>query len=143
MPITEKLKERVKQSEGWRPHIYKCPEDKWTIGYGFNIEDNKLPRQVADLWLDLLLEQSRKELLNSEHRKTFLSLSQARQEVLIDMVYNIGLPSLLGFRRMWDALSNHEYSRAAVEMLDSKWADQVKGRAQELAYTMETGVETG
>jgi len=33
----------------------------------------------------------------------------------------------------------HDYKRAAFEMLNSKWAEQVKGRAVDLAQGMLTG----
>ena len=43
---------------------------------------------------------------------------------------------------MIEALKVQDYERAAVEMLDSKWAGQVKGRATRLAQQMRTGVWT-
>ena len=40
---------------------------------------------------------------------------------------------------MLAAVEEGDYKKAAKEMLDSKWAFQVKGRAVELAKIMETG----
>jgi hypothetical protein len=37
---------------------------------------------------------------------------------------------------MLTALKAHDYDKVAVEMLDSKWAEQVKGRSHELADMM-------
>jgi len=43
------------------------------------------------------------------------------------------MPTLRKFRNMLDAMERKEYSRAAEEMIDSNWADQVGNRALELA----------
>jgi len=40
---------------------------------------------------------------------------------------------------MHEALKAQNYATAAAEMLDSRWAKQVKGRAKELAEQMRTG----
>ena len=53
--------------------------------------------------------------------------------MLVNMHFNLGMPTLRKFRNMLDALERREYNRAADEMLDSNWADQVGNRAIELA----------
>ena len=52
------------------------------------------------------------------------------------MAFNLGETRLRGFRKMWAALEEGNYATAAAEMLDSKWATQVKGRARDLAQLM-------
>ncbi|AJQ94264.1 glycoside hydrolase family protein [Gynuella sunshinyii] len=76
--------------------------------------------------------------LNSE-LPVYLVLDQCRRRVLINMAFNLGVNGLLKFKNMLAALANRDFSRAAVEMLDSKWARQVGKRAEELAREMETG----
>jgi lysozyme len=49
--------------------------------------------------------------------------------VLLDMAYNMGINSLLGFKRMFAALDVGDWDRAATELLDSKYARQVPERA--------------
>jgi lysozyme len=44
---------------------------------------------------------------------------------------------------MWAAIHKGDYGAAALEMLDSKWADQVKGRALRLSNIMKTGTLNG
>ena len=44
---------------------------------------------------------------------------------MINMLFNLGLPRLLGFTNMWAAIQAGDYAKAADEMLDSKWAAQV------------------
>ena len=44
---------------------------------------------------------------------------------------------------MWAAIHRRDYNAAADEMLDSKWAEQVKGRATRLSNIMRTGELNG
>lgn len=67
-----------------------------------------------------------------------------RAEVLLNMAFNMGVPTLMTFKNtlaMLDAAIRGDGTFAAVGrgMLNSKWAKQVKGRARELAKQMETG----
>ena len=49
------------------------------------------------------------------------------------------MPRLNKFKKMWSAIEDEDYNNAAVEMLDSRWAEQVKGRATRLSDIMRTG----
>ena len=66
-------------------------------------------------------------------------MDEPRQAVLLNMAFNLGVPKLMGFKRALSAMSIGDYPRAGTEMLDSKWAKQVKGRAAELARQMVLG----
>ena len=68
-----------------------------------------------------------------------INLNENRRRVLMNMIFNLGLPKLLGFKKMLKAIENDDYDGAADEMLDSRWAKQVKGRAVELADIMRKG----
>ena len=70
-------------------------------------------------------------------------LDEARQMVCINMAFNLGMPRLNRFKKMWAAIHKGDYGTAALEMLDSKWADQVKGRALRLSNIMKTGTLNG
>jgi lysozyme len=59
------------------------------------------------------------------------------------MAFNLGIPRLKLFKNMWSAIHRKDYERASVEMLDSKWAEQVKGRATRLSDIMRTGELNG
>ena len=69
----------------------------------------------------------------------FHDLDQVRQEAIVNMLFNLGLPTFLAFKKTLKFLAENKYSQAAEEMLDSKWARQVGDRAKELAYMVETG----
>ena len=59
------------------------------------------------------------------------------------MSFNLGVPRLKRFMNMWAAIHRRDYNAAADEMLDSKWAEQVKGRATRLSNIMRTGELNG
>jgi lysozyme len=66
-------------------------------------------------------------------------MDEVRQGVLIDMAFNLGVSGLLAFSNTLRYIKNGDYMQAATNMLLSKWAGQVKGRARELALQMESG----
>ena len=69
----------------------------------------------------------------------FKTLDDARQNVLVNMAFNLGVAGLMSFKNMLEYVFHYEYDDAAKEMLNSKWARQVGYRAQELAEQMRTG----
>ena len=52
------------------------------------------------------------------------------------MVFQLGKTGVSKFKNMWKALSALEYSTAASEMLDSRWAKQTPNRAQAMSAQM-------
>jgi lysozyme len=55
------------------------------------------------------------------------------------MLFNMNSQKLLQFRKMWTAIEAEDFERAAAEMLDSRWAEQVGQRAVDLAEIMRAG----
>jgi lysozyme len=51
----------------------------------------------------------------------------------------MGINRLLGFKKMIMALTVKDYTKAAIEALDSRWATQVGGRAQDVALMIRDG----
>ena len=66
-------------------------------------------------------------------------LDSVRQLILVDMAFNMGVPRLCKFQKMWNAIHEEDFANAAKEMLDSRWAVQVKSRAVKLANAMHNG----
>ena len=118
---------------------YKCTSNKLTIGVGRNLEDNGISKDEAMYMLNNDIHRCIKELESA--LPFFHNLPTARQDVLISMVFNMGLTRLLGFKKMLKALEDRDYKEASKQMLDSKWKKQVGNRATELAYIMEHNQE--
>lgn len=134
--ITESLIESIKIGEGKRLKPYRCTAGKLSIGYGRNLDDVGITDEEAEYLLKHDIEKAEKD---AEKLPCYKKLNQARKDVLIEMVFNMGLPRVLGFKKMLAALEAGDYSKAADEALDSKWARDVGERAKRLAYFMRIG----
>jgi len=55
------------------------------------------------------------------------------------MAFNMGVPRLKKFVKMWNAIHEGLFDIASTEMLDSRWADQVGRRAIILSNAMKEG----
>lgn len=134
MRLTDEEK-RLVRHEGIELRPYRCPAGKLTIGVGRNIEDVGITEEEAIYLLKNDIARCRKELTSLGMR----DLDPVRQEVMVNMLFNLGLPRMTKFIKMLDAVRLQRWDRAADEMLNSLWAKQVGVRAQELARMMREG----
>lgn len=135
--VPKRVINQIKLDEGFRAKAYTCSAGKLTIGYGRNIEDNGVTEEEAERMLLSDVNASYNEL--RRHFKWFPVLAARRQGVLINMCFNMGMPTLLKFEKMFTAIREGDYNEAAAQMLDSKWAKQVGERAERLAEEMRLG----
>ena len=125
--------DQLKHDEGFRGQPYKCTAGKTTIGYGRNLDDNPLTEKEAEY---LLTNDINKVVYECRKLPYYSELSSLRKSVIVNMVFNIGMSRFKKFVKLHKALSERNYLRASVEMLDSKWARQVGSRATRLADLM-------
>lgn len=59
------------------------------------------------------------------------------QEVLVNMMFNMGRPRLSGFKKFNAAIEAGDWATAAVEGRDSRWYNQVSNRAERLMERLE------
>lgn len=59
------------------------------------------------------------------------------QQILVNMMFNMGRTRLSKFRKMNAALCDHNWALAAVEGRDSRWHKQVTNRAERLMVRLE------
>lgn len=117
--------------------LYRDSKGIYTIGHGYNIEDNGLPDELAK---DLLGRSMQGAEQAAEGISGYLGASPARQSVVIAMVYQMGLGKVLGFHEFCKALAANDYDTAANEMLDSDWhRKDSPARAEREAWIMRTG----
>ena len=128
----------VKHHEGLRLNPYICPAGALTIGYGRNLEDRGLTTAEAEFLLRNDLETAEADA-RAFARGIWYELTEARQAVLVDMAFNLGYTRLSRFKRFRAALAASDYTLASVEMLDSRWAEQVGPRANTLSTLMKRG----
>lgn len=123
--------------EGYRQFIYEDTVGKRTIGIGFNLDDVGLSLEEAKAVLAIRVANTEKEVLAALPWVRWID--PVRRAVIIDMAYNMGMPTLLTFKRTLSSVQYGHYELAAQQMLESKWARQVKKRAVRLSNMMKTG----
>ena len=128
------LVEQLKIHEGYRAKTYHCTADELTIGIGFRVEDLSLDLDICEEILKRKLLQQEDELRSNF--EWFDSLPKKAKIVLMDMLYNLGLPTLKKFKKTLGYIKDGDWKDASLEMLDSRWARQVGNRATNLSKLM-------
>ena len=153
----EALIDQLILHEGMELQVYKDHLGIDTIGVGRNLED----RGITDgelAFMNMLKTEVYEQGITEAHARFLLAndidivekelsnahpcisgIGDVRIRVLLDMGFNLGVPRLNKFKNMWKAVHDRDFSLAAVEMLDSRWASQVGQRAVRLANAMRDG----
>jgi len=149
----DKLIESIKLHEGFRTKPYDDATGKElkagdtiigniTIGYGTNITAG-LSRFEAEWLLEQRLQKGL--FAATMHVAFFNTLPVSRQEVILEMIYNMGLPRFLTFKNFIAKIQNGDFISAADELVRNsdgsrtKWAQQVGKRADDLAEKFKHG----
>ena len=131
-----RLTKQLIRDEGLKLAPYRDTVGKLTIGVGRNLDDNGITEAEAIHMLQNDIAVSEREL---SRYPWFMQLDPIRRDAIVNMHFNLGLPRLLTFRNMIAALDGGNYTKAANEALDSKWANQVGERAIRVARQIKTG----
>ena len=150
--------EKLIKHEGLVLQVYKDSLGIDTIGIGRNLEDRGIsPIEFEDMNIPniehiyeygiteadaMLLANNDIEIVEKElcdAHPCVKDLDEVRQLVLMDMAFNMGVPRLKKFVKMWNAIHEKRFDLAAEEMLDSRWASQVGMRSIKLSEAMKTG----
>ena len=150
--------DKLIEHEGLVLTVYKDSLGIDTIGIGRNLKDRGISREELD-YLDIPNMEVVYEHGISEADARYLALNDiaivenelcrvhtcvedldsVRQLILMDMAFNMGVPRLCKFRKMWNAIHEQNFEAASLEMMDSKWARQVGRRATILSNAMKLG----
>ena len=154
----EHLLQELVKHEGLRLQVYQDTLGIDTIGIGRNLKDRGISKEELDE-LDIptidhiyeygiteadamLLAENDVQIVEEELLRAHPcveDLDAVRQLVLVDMAFNMGVPRLCKFKKMWNAIHENKFDVASKEMLDSRWANQVKSRSVKLANAMHNG----
>ena len=132
-----RLHEMLIRHEGLRLKPYRDTVGKLTIGVGRNLDDVGITREEALMLLNDDIAKVRREV--NRTFAWFADLNPVRKYVVLNMVFNIGLPRFRQFKKTIAAIRTKDWEGAAREMLDSRWTRQVGRRARELATMMKSG----
>jgi len=139
-------------------YAMSLPEGKKTIGFGFNIDDpsvrKRLPLEVVSGARQLSRDEAMpifNDLVDNATRDAkvylgedvFNAMSPVRQAAFVNMAFNLGLPRLLRFEETQKAAVSGDFNRAAIEILNSKYAEQVKDRARRISEAVRKGDQDG
>ena len=136
----QRLFAQLRLHEGVERKPYQCSAGYLTIGVGRNIEE----RGLSDDEIDYILNND-VNIATDELVRTFdwyADLDEVRQRVVVDMVFNLGMPRFKQFQKMIQALDEGNYKEASIQMMDSRWASQVGQRSERLRDMMETGEDS-
>lgn len=133
------LEQALVRDEGLRTRPYRCTAGKLTIGVGRNLDDVGITPAEA---MALLRNDINVVTVALDARLPWWrTLDEARQHVIINMAFNMGIATLLTFKNTLALIQAGKFEDAAAAMLQSKWARQVGPRARRLAAQMKEGFE--
>lgn len=142
--VEEQIKEDLIRHEGYVREIYLCSEGYPTFGVGHlvteedpeytwpigtPVEDERILSAFHDDYQDAYTDAC----------AVFLNLDSKPNDVIrvcVNMAFNLGRTRLSQFKNMIKAVNEGNYNKAADEMIDSRWYNQVGRRSQELVEIM-------
>ena len=142
--LIEQLKEQLKIDEGVKYEVYTDHLGYSTFGIGHLIttadEEYQWPigTKVSEERVNEVFLKDVQTFIK-ETQKVFPDLINKPdniQVVLVNMCFNLGAPRLSKFIKFITAINDEQWIEAAVEMMDSNWANQVGPRAIRLRQTV-------
>lgn len=153
------LERQIATHEGYSNLPYLDTVNKKTVGVGRNIDDKPLKIDeraylMKDPGRDTLSDDQIMYIFRNDIRDAqtdaravigpaFDLLSETRQNVLVDMSFNLGRTRLAKFEDMKTGIlkgvATGDFEDAAKEMVNSDWYGQVKGRGVTLVNMMKKG----
>ena len=136
----DKLREQLKIDEGVKYEVYLdhlgyktfgighlvvAGDDEYGADVGHPVSEERV-NAVFDEDVKKYIEESKKVFPNLE------KLPDEAQQVIVNMCFNMGAPRLGQFKKFIAAINDSNWSTAAIEMMDSRWAKQVGARAERL-----------
>ena len=141
----EKLRKQLEIDEGVKYEVYKdhLGYDTFGIGHLITTHDPENGWSVGtevdeDRVIDAFKQDCESVLRDcSILYEDFYDLPEEAQQVIANMMFNMGRPRLSKFKKMNAAVAEQNWEEAAVQMADSKWHNvDVPTRAGRLVKRM-------
>jgi len=131
--MIDELTNLIAKHEGKVLTMYTDTVGVPTIGYGHNLQE-----PISEAAALQILSDDVSVAVNEldDRMDWWRDLPHPAQLVLASMVFNLGWPRFSRFKKMIAALEDRDYDRAALEMQDSLWFQQIKSRGEELKQLM-------
>lgn len=121
------LKKRLVDFEGLVLKPYHCSQNYLSIGVGRNLDSNGISEEEAMYLLDNDIHKVIEQL--DKQWEVWRTFPDAAKYVCIDVAFNMGINTWMSFRKTRAYMELGEWEKAASEILDSKYAEQVGRRA--------------
>ena len=140
----EQLRKELESDEGCKHETYLCSQNVVTGGIGHMItewDDEKytevgveISEEQVKAWFNKDIESVLNdcELLYDD----FDHLPEEAQLIIANMMFNLGRNRLGAFKGMKSGVDARDWNKAADEMVDSRWYEQVPNRAKRLVDRM-------
>lgn len=140
------LKTDLVFDEGYRLDVYRCSADKRTVGVGHMLTpvDPEWSLQVGET----ISKERCEDILDYDIERTldecevvfkkYPYLPEPAQLVCANMMFNLGQTRLRAFKKFIAALEQDppDFVKAAAEMKDSRWHEQLPNRSNRLISRM-------
>ena len=143
--------EQIQRDEGGsrlRPYFDCCGrfwsececqvKGKLSIGVGRNLDDRGITATEGHLLYTHDVASAKADV-NTRLPWAVSALDDARYGVLVNMCFNMGIGRLMSFQRMLAAMRGQDWQKAAAELMDSQYAQQVGDRARRLSEQIRSG----
>ena len=136
----EQFREQLEIDEGVKYEVYNDHLGYATFGIGHLVLESD-PEYGADIGTPVsddrvieAFEQDVQTVLSdcAILYPDFDELPEEAQQVIANMMFNMGRPRLSGFKGMKRGVDSRDWNAAADEMVDSAWYRQVTNRADRL-----------
>ncbi len=140
----EKLREQLKIDEGCVYEIYNDHLGYATFGIGHLVIESdpengqEIGTPVSESRVIEAFEQDVQTVLSdcAILYPDFDELPEEVQQIVANMMFNLGRPRLTAFRGMKAGVDARDWNESADQMVDSRWYRQVGARAERLVERM-------
>jgi len=136
----EQFREQLEIDEGVKYEVYNDHLGYATFGVGHLVLESDpefgdpIGAPVSESRVVEAFEQDCENVLRDCHilYEDFDDLPEEAQQVIANMMFNMGRPRLSKFKGMKRGVDSRDWNAAADEMVDSRWYRQVTKRADRL-----------
>jgi lysozyme len=140
----EKLRDQLKIDEGCVYSVYLDHLNLPTIGIGHLVTEwddeygKPVGTEVSEDRVNELFDQDVQVTIDECKLlyNNFDELPEEAQQIIANMMFNMGRPRLSRFHKMKRAVDAGDWEEAGNQMKDSRWYDQVTTRAERLVKRM-------
>ncbi len=141
----DQLRETLKVDEGVKNEIYLDHLGLPTCGIGHLITEDdpehglEVGTHIDDERVNELFDQDVQVTLGECRLlyDDFDDLPEEAQQIIANMMFNMGRPRLSRFHKMKQAVDGRDWIEAGNQMMDSRWYKQVTTRADRLVRRMQ------